>query len=185
MPLTIIPLPFGLRDVKICALTGTGSGTNVDLPNAQTMQFSEAEDTEQLRGDDGLIAIHGKGPTVDWQLGAGGICLEALAIFNGGTITTSGTTPAQAKTYSKKGTDVRPYFRAEGQSISDSGGDFHVVLYKCRVTGNVTGEQTDGSFWVTGCSGTGLPNLANGNLYDFVQNETALPIAATVTSPVL
>lgn len=181
MTLSTIPLPFGLRDVKVTPLTGGAAGTSVDLPNAQTMQFSEAEDTEQLRGDDGLVAIHGKGPTVDWQLGAGGISLEALAVMNGGTVTTTGVTPNQIKTYSKKGTDSRPYFRAEGQSISDSGGDFHVVLYKCKSTGNVTGEQTDGSFWVTGASGTALPTTSDSKLYDFVQNETATAIAATST----
>lgn len=181
MTLATIPLPFGLRDVKVTPLTGGTAGTSVDLPNAQTMQFSEAEDTEQLRGDDGLVAIHGKGPTVDWQLGAGGISLEAYAVINGGTVTTTGVTPNQVKLYSKKGTDSRPYFRAEGQSISDSGGDFHVVLYKCKVTGNVTGEQADGSFWVTGASGTALPTTSDSKLYDFVQNETSTAITSTST----
>jgi hypothetical protein len=180
MPLTTIPLPFGLRDVKVSPVTG-GVATAVDLPNSQTFQFSEAEDTTQLRGDDGLVAIHGKGPVVDWQLSGGGISLEALLAFDGGTLTTTGTTPAQVKTFSKKGTDVRPYVRVEGQAISDSGGDFHVVLYKCRATGNITGEMADGAFWVTGLSGIALPNLATGALYDFVQNETAAAIAATGT----
>lgn len=165
-------LPFGLRDVKLYALVGTTPGTAVDLPNAQTFSFSEAEDTETLRGDDGVAAIHGKGPSVDWSLESGGISFEALKILNGGTITTTGTMPATVKTYNKKSTDVRPYFQVQGQAISDSGGDFHVKIYRCRATGNVTGSMADGAFWLTGASGTGLPETDTNNLYDFIQNET-------------
>lgn len=174
-------LPFGLRDVKVAALTGADAGLAVDLPNSRTFSFSEAEDTETLRGDDGNVAIHGKGPAVDWSLEAGGISFEALKVFNGGAVTTTGATPSTVKKYKKKATDERPYFRAEGQAISDSGGDFHVVLYRCRATGSVSGSMADGAFWLTGCSGTGLPDLVTTDLYDFIQNETATPIAATLS----
>lgn len=169
-------LPFGLRDVKLSPLVAGVPGTSVDLPNARTFSFSEAEDTETLRGDDGVVAIHGKGPVVDWSLEAGGISFEALKVINSGTITTTGTTPATSKKYNKKSTDTRPYFQAEGQAISDSGGDFHVLIYKCRATGNVTGSMADTAFWLTGCSGQGLPADADKSLYDFVQNETAVAI---------
>lgn len=169
-------LPFGLRDVKVAPLTGGTAGTSVDLPNSRTFSFSEAEDTETLRGDDGVVAVHGKGPVVDWSLESGGISFEALKVINGGTITTSGTTPATIKTYNKKSTDVRPYFQVQGQAISDSGGDFHVKIYRCRATGNVTGEMADGAFWLTGCSGQGLPDATDQSLYDFVQNETAVAL---------
>ena len=49
-------LPYGLRDVKLVAypdLAAVAFGnTLVDLPNAQTFQFNEAEDYDDLRGDD-------------------------------------------------------------------------------------------------------------------------------------
>lgn len=176
--MTVLPtaLPFGLRDVKVSPLVGVTPGTSVDLPNARTFSFTEAEDTETLRGDDGVVAIHGKGPVVDWTLEGGGISFEALKVLNGGTITTTGTTPATQKKYNKKSTDVRPYFQAEGQAISDSGGDFHVLIYRCRATGNITGTMADTAFWLTGCSGQGLPKVGTNDLYDFVQNETAVAI---------
>jgi hypothetical protein len=93
----------------------------------------------------------------------------------GGTITETGTTPNQKKTFAKVGTDSRPYFQVEGQAISDSGGDFHVLLYKCRATGELSGELADGAFWLTGASGRALPNAA-GKLYDMIQNETAVAV---------
>lgn len=176
MPLSTVPLPFGLRDVKIRPLSGDTAGASVDLPNSRTFSFTEAEDFEELRGDDGLVAVRGLGPSVDWELEGGGVSLEAVKTMYGGTITESGVAPSQKKVYAKKGTDTRPYFQVEGQAISDSGGDFHVLLYKCRATGELSGELADGSFWLTGASGRALPNVA-GSLYDLIQNEAVTAIA--------
>lgn len=177
MPLTTIPLPFGLRDVKIRPVTGPTdtAGTSVDLPNSRTFSFSEAEDFEELRGDDGLVAVRGLGASIDWELEGGGVSFEAVKTMYGGTIAETGTTPAIKKTFSKVATDTRPYFQVEGQAISDSGGDFHVLLYKCRATGELSGELADGSFWLTGASGRALPN-STGKLYDLIQNETTAAI---------
>lgn len=176
MALATPVLPFGLRDVKITPINADGSlGTAVDLPAAQTFSFSEAEDFEELRGDDGVVAIRGKGASVEWELESGGISLEAYKVFAGGTITSSGTTPDLVKTFSKVATDSRPYFKVEGQAISDSGGDFHVVLYKCRCSDSLEGEMSDGEFWVSSAGGQAIPNAA-GALYDFVQNETPTAI---------
>lgn len=173
-------LPFGLRDIKLSTLTAAGvKGTGVDLPNSRTLSFEEAEDFEELRGDDKVVTRRGKGPSVEWELEAGGISLEALVVINGGTLTVSGTTPDTVKTYSKKATDQRPDFFAEGQSISEGGGDFHTVLYRCKADGGVTGEMADSSFWLTGASGTAFPSRAVATLdalYDFIQNETATDI---------
>lgn len=183
MPLTTIPLPYGLRDVKLTPYTDaaatTLAGSSIDFPYGRKLSFSEAEDFEELRGDDKVVTIRGKGAAVDWELEGGGISLEAVAAMYGGTVTTTGTTPSQVKTFSKKVTDTRPFFKLEGQAISDSGGDFHAVLYKCRATGELEGELGDGAFWLTAASGQAIPATLTAKidaLYDFVQNETAAAI---------
>ncbi len=176
MPLTTIPLPFGLRDVKLRPLTAETPGTSVDLPNARTFSFSEAEDFEELRGDDGVAAVRGLGAGVDWELENGGISFEAVKIMYGGNIAESGTTPAIKKTFTKLETDSRPYFLFECLAISDSGGDFHVLLYRCRCTGELSGEMADGSFWLTGASGRAIGRTSDRKIYDFIQNETAVGI---------
>jgi len=185
MPLNTIPLPFGLRDVKLTPYTDATAtvlaGSSVDLPNSRTLSFAESEEFEELRGDDRLVATHGAGPQVEWELEGGGVSLEAVQVMYGGTIGTTGTTPNQIKTLRKKVTDVRPYFKIEGQVISDSGGDLHAVIYRAKATDNLTGEFGDGQFFLTGASGTGLPCLIAGPtldaVWDFVQNETAVAIA--------
>lgn len=175
-------LPFGLRDTKVTPYTtgaATALGTIVDQPNARSMSFSESEDYEELRGDDRVVAIRGLGPGVEWEMEAGGISMPAYKSMNGGQVVTSGVAPNQITTYTKKVTDVRPYFKAEGQAMSDLGGDFHAVLYRCRASEGLEGELSDGSFWLTGTSGAGLPALLAGKedvLYEFVLNETATPI---------
>lgn len=175
-------LPYGLADTKLTPYTtdaATTLGTGADYPNARSMSFSEAEDFEELRGDDKVIAIRGKGASVDWEMEHGGITLPAYKLMAGGTVTTSGTTPAQITTFTKKVTDVKPYFKAEGQAISDNGGDFHAVLYKCRASDSLEGELADGAFWLTSASGQALPATLTAKvdvLYDFILNETKAPI---------
>lgn len=175
-------LPYGLRDTKITPYTTaalTTLGTGVDNPNARTMSFSEAEDFEELRGDDKVVAIVGKGAGVEWEMENGGISLSAFKNMSGGTLAVSGVTPNAVATYTRKSTDIKPYFKAEGQSISDSGGDFHVVLYRCRASDKLEGELGDGAFWLTGAGGVALPALLTGKvdvLYEFISNETAVAI---------
>ena len=179
MPLTTIPLPYGLRDVKVCTLDATGTkGTLVDLPNAQTFEFEETTTTQELRGDDKVAA---KRTTVDaatWTLENGGISFEAAVVMFGGTIANSGTTPAQKKVYSRLDTDAYPDFFVEGQSMSESGGDFHTVLYRCKAE-NQSGSHADGEFYVNHAEGSGIGSLASatlGKVWDRVQNETAATI---------
>lgn len=182
MPLTTHPLPYGLRDVRLTPFTtaaATAYGTGVDLPVSRTFSFSETEDFEELKGDDTTVASHGAGPTMEWDLESGGLPLDAYVIMAGGTVGTTGTTPNQIKRYTKLATDARPYFKAEGQAISDSGGDVHGIVYKCKADGSLEGEMGNGAFFLTKASGKGYGSTVAadlGKLYDFVQNETAVAI---------
>lgn len=179
-----LPLPYGIRDCKLTPYVDSGGevlGTeSFDLPNMQTFSFSEKEEFQELRGDDKLVTTHGKGAQVDWSLEAGGISMKCWSIFSGGEVLETGTSPTRVVTVRKRGSDIRPFFRVEGQSVSDSGGDVHAVVYRCRCNDQIQGEFKDGEFYVTKASGLGLPLLDDTNdlLYDFVQNEskTAIPL---------
>ena len=174
-------LPYGLRDVKLRPVVNGVVGAPVDLPNSQIFSFEETEEFEELRGDDRVVARRGKGPSVSWSLEAGGISLEAYAVLNGGLVTNSGTTPNQVKKFSKKDTDVRPEFQVTGRSISESGGDFHTVLFRCKAEGRISGEQSDGVFWVTKCEGSAIGRTSDGTIYEFTQNESPVEISIAAT----
>lgn len=178
-------LPYGLRDIKLTRYTDASGSVldtvSVDLPNAQTLSFSESEDYTELRGDDRVVAIRGQGAIVEWELGAGGMDFRAWEILTGGTVILTGIAPNRKWTLRKRATDARPYFRAEGRVISESGGDIHCVIYRCRANDTVEGEFTDGEFFVTSASGQGLPMLdeAFDLLYDMVLNETTVVTSTT------
>lgn len=181
-------LPYGMRDLKLTRYTdASGSildSASVDLPNMQTLSFSEAEDFTELRGDDRVVAIRGQGSLVDWELEAGGIDFAAWEIFTGGVVSESGLTPNRVWAIRKRSTGTRPYFRLEGKALSDSGGDMHCTIYRCRANDTVEGEFADGEFFVTSASGQGLPLLddANDLIYELRMNETAATISTTPTA---
>lgn len=190
-PVQTEALPYGVRDCKITPYTdASGSilaATSIDLPNMQTFSFSETEEFQELRGDDRVVTTRGQGAQVEWSLESGGISLKAWAIFTGGEVIESGVTPNRKIILRKRGSDSRPFFRVEGQAISDSGGDVHAVVYRCRCNDTVEGEFADGEFFVSSVSGLGLPLIqANFDLlYDLVQNETPVAIpTASVPNPV-
>ncbi len=173
------PLPFGLRDVKIFPISDAGVvGAGIDLPVARTFSFSETEEFEELQGDDRTAASHGAGPTVEWELESGGLPFEAYKAMAGGTVNEVGFTPAAVKTFTKKVSESRPYFNVRGQAISDSGGDVHCLVYRCKADSSLEGEFSNGAFFLTSASGKGYGEVGGDErLYQFIQHETATAIS--------
>ena len=170
-----VALPYGMRDCKIYPYEdeqGTIlSATGFDLPNMQTFSFADAEEYTDLRGDDELVATHGNGAQVNWSLEAGGMALSLWAIFTGGQIIESGAAPNRLITLRKLSDDARPYFRIDGQIVSDSGGDVVARVYRAKCNGDISGQFADGQFFVTAADGVGLPMPGSKLLYDIIQHE--------------
>lgn len=175
-------LPFGMRDCKIFPYTDaqgtTLALTGYDLPNSQTFSFTDTEEFTDLRGDDDLVATHGNGSQVNWSLEAGGIDLNIWSTFTGGEIIEAGTTPNRTITLRVCSDDARPYFFIMGKIMSDSGGDIHAKVYRCKCNGDISGQFADGQFFVTSIDGVGLPVPGTKLLYDIIQNESAVDINA-------
>lgn len=174
-------LPFGCRDIRLYPVNSDGSlGTGVNLPAAQTFSFTDQETFADLMGDDITFAAHGNGPTVAWELDAGGISIAAYQVIAGGSSAITGTTPNSRNTFTKGVYDQRPYFQVEGQAISDSGGDMHAIVYRCKATGDIEGSFTNGAFALTKAKGVGYGDTFGASptnkLYVFVENETAVAI---------
>jgi hypothetical protein len=172
-------LPFGLRQVKLVPLDDAGAEVTASaafLPASRTFSFAEAEEFETLEGDDKTIASHGSGATVDWELEGGGISLTVWKILAGGTLSTTGSTPAAVRKIVKKSTDARPYFNAYGRAISDNGGDFQIKVNRCKADGDLEANLENGSFMLTSASGKGYGNVSDDVLYELLQNETAVPL---------
>jgi hypothetical protein len=184
MALNDYALPFGLRQVKLTPIDDSGALVKeeaVFLPASRTFSFGDTEEFETLEGDDRTVASHGAGPTVAWELEGGGISLPVWRVLAGGTVSESGVSPAAIRKFSKKTSDSRPYFQAEGRAISDNGGDFHGVVHRCKADGDLEAEMANGAFLLTSASGTGFGDEDSEELYEFYQNETATAIQLYAT----
>jgi hypothetical protein len=177
MAMPTMVTPYGLRSVYLRPVAADGTvGTGYKLPAGRIFQFKDKETFSELRGDDALQAIHGSGAVPEWALESGGIDLNAYKVIAGGTTVSTGISPAGKLTYSKGVADARPYFQVEGQVISDSGGDFHALLYRCKADQDIAGDMGDGVFYLSKCAGKCMPSIlpTAGKIYDFIQNETAI-----------
>lgn len=178
-------LPYGLRQLMLTPYSdaqGTALGTiSYPLPVAMTLGFSETEQYDELRGDDVLVAVHGRGPQVDWSLEAGGISITAWSIISGGIVIESGVAPNRITRYRKSGDDVRPYFRIDGRAISDSGGDLKARIYRAKANGRLQADLRGGAFQTSRIDGIGLPMVGDGGrwLYEFIRSEAESAIPGT------
>lgn len=178
-------LPYGARDLKFTQYSDANgtvlSGTSVDLPYLQHLNFTEAEEFSELRGDDKLVTTRGRGSQVNWDIEAGGMSSECWAILTGGSVVETGVSPDRVIELKKRATTSRPFFRIDGKIISDSGGDILVRIYRCRANGDITSNFTDGEFATTQVSGVGMPLLddANDLLYSIFRRETSEVLSLT------
>lgn len=176
MPIPAYATPYGLRDVKLVNFKATPDV--VDLPAAQTLTWSEATQSNQLRGDDVVVATVTFPESLEWELESGGISLEAYALMTGRTVTTSGVSPNVIKTISATNANSGyPYFKIYGKAVGQENDDVHVKIYYAKVT-EISGELTGEEFLVTSCSGMAVFD-GSGKLYDIVHNETATTLPAS------
>ena len=178
-------LPYGVRDIKLTqyldALGMILGPSSVDLPYIQTLNFTEAEEYSELRGDDKLITTRGKGSQVNWDLESGGLPIAAWAVFTGGSVIERGLAPDREIELQKTATQARPWFRIDGKIISDSGGDVLVRIYRCRANGDITANFQDGEFQTSNVTGVGYPLLDDTNdlLYSIFRRETSKALTLT------
>jgi len=161
-----------MREIKIVP----ASGGAVALPWAQTMKFTEEASSNELKGDDKIVATVTTLESMSWELEAGGISLEAYAALTGRTLTAAGTGNTETSTMKASGGDSYPYVKLYGRAITDDG-DFHVKFYKAKVT-SLEGEMKNGEFLVTKCEGTAIDDSTNG-ICQMVRNKTATALPST------
>jgi hypothetical protein len=179
------PLPYGIKQILLTpyadAQGSVLSSTSYPLPVAMTLGFSETEQFDELRGDDELVAVHGRGPQVDWSLEAGGMSIKAWSIISGAMVIESGVTPTRQVRLRKSGDDLRPYFRIDGRVISDSGGNIIARIYRAKANGRLQADHRGGAFQTSNIDGIGMPLVGDQGrwLYEIIQNETDSAMSTT------
>lgn len=178
--------PYGLHRVWITPYLDTDGSilgpTSYRMPIARTLAFSEAEDFDTLDGDDkAAVAIQGKGATVDGSIEAGGLDLMCYSIITGAQLVESGVEPNLKRVVRKKGSDQRGYWRAEGQVLSNGGGDNVARVFRCKANGNIQADMAYGTFMTPSIDflGTPLPGDDDDYLYEIEFNQQKTTLSST------
>jgi hypothetical protein len=187
MTATSLPnaLPYGLKQLMLTpyqdAQGSILSTVSYPMPVAMTMAFSETEQFDELRGDDVLVAVHGRGPQVDWSLEAGGMPMMCWSIITGGMVIEEGVAPNRRIRLLKSADHLRPYFRIDGRVISDSGGNVVARIYRAKANGRIQADHRGGAFQTSSIDGIGMPLQADSGrwLYEIIQNESDFPLTTT------
>lgn len=163
---------YGLRDLKLVDLAGA---SQVDLPAARTLGWSESVVSDVLDGDDIEVSSVAFVKGIEWEIESGGISLEAYAMLTGETVVTSGSTPNRQQKITRKGGKNFPWIKVYGRSLGDANDGAWILLKKCKVT-ELEGTLGNQEFFLTKCNGRGIAD-SNNDLYDIVKLETdaALP----------
>jgi len=149
--------PFGLREIKIKSRTSADTAV---LDAAQTLKFTERVVSNELKGNDHVVVASSFVEAVEWELGAGGLLLEAYAIMSGRTLAASGSSANEVKTMTIRAGDNFPWFTLYGKSLGDAGDDVHVKLYKCKLTGGIDGSYQGDNFFVSSLKGIAVEDDA-------------------------
>jgi len=158
---------YGLRDVKI---TNMGGDTQVDLPAAQTLSWTETIVSDSMRGDDKIVSTTAFVEGGEFTLEAGGISLEAYALLTGETPVSSGTTPNRTVTFTRTGARAFPFVKIYGRALGDNGDAVHVLLKKAKLN-SLEGNMANQEFFITKAAGMFIADDSD-ELYDIVKLET-------------
>lgn len=158
---------YGIRQIVLVSLDGN---TTVTLPAAQEMTWSENHINAELKGDDKVVASVAFPESVEVNLAAGGITLEAYSFLTGDSTVLSGSTPNRKETFTRKAGKTMPYIQVWGRAVGAGNDGVHVKFKKVKfngIEGNLQGEE----FFITNGTGMAIGDSSN-TLYEIIKLET-------------
>jgi hypothetical protein len=182
-------ITYNLDDSKLFPLTADPSGgspsygTGIDIPGIQSHTAQAEVINAELKGDAKMLDIYSKVEKFSGSVKHGVMSFDALETLLGGTVSETGTSPNERKSFKMTGASLPGYFKLEtqikyvGGEECGLGADFHVVLYKVKVTG-LSVEYANESHASVSFDYMAIPLNSNDEMVEFVKNETAVAINA-------
>lgn len=178
--------PFGLADAKISPLTADTAatltyGTAYDVPGIQSISFNPDFLDKELRGDDMILDQYTKLESISGTVKHAKVSFSVLDTIMGGTVSDSGSTPNEKRTYELLGTDTLGYWKIEGQVAykggESTGGDFHITFHKAKIT-KFQQEYTSEDYAQISFDFKAIATTYNSKIFTAEENETAVSISA-------
>lgn len=126
-------IPRGLDDLGVYPYPAL---TKVDIPGARTLAFTVESDSDQLEGDNQVIAVVRNPKSLSGSIELGMINLAALAALVGGTVQTGGTGTNETLALDESSAAPALYSRVLGQAFSQdvNGSAYRADLKKILIT---------------------------------------------------
>jgi hypothetical protein len=180
-------ISFNIDDMKIREVLTDPSGGSatygswIDFLGIQNFQLSPEFINKELPGDGTTLDIFSKLKKLTGQF-TGQMVFAIMEILLGGAASYSGTTPNEQGVFTISGDDLPKYFEFDAQSLyrggSDaSGGDFHINIYKAKMT-NFQYSMQNEEYALLTVDWESVPLLSTNEFGRFVENETRTDIAA-------
>jgi len=178
--------PYGLNRLWLTPYTdGDGtvlSDTSYRMPIARKLAFTEDSDTDTLDGDDKMgVGSEDKPSGVTGSIEVGGLDLMAWKILTGGELIEEGVAPNITRILRKRGSDKRPFFRVDGQSLSNSGtSDTICRIYHCKA-GKIQNDSALSTFQTPSVDfkGTPMPGDDDDFLWDWIYHQQKVTLGST------
>lgn len=188
MPISRVTKVYAIQDAKIAVLTAdpaAGSptyGALIDVPGIKTFEISGDVEVKTLRGDNTKLATNSAITNIQVAITHAKLSLDVLVAILGGTVTESGTTPAQKSVWGLTGSNATmPPFKLEGvtppNGVDIVGGDMHVVMHKLSLSAFPDLGFAEEDYRIASFTADADPLLSNNKWIDIVLNETAAAIA--------
>lgn len=172
---------LGIIDCKISKLltdssTGCTYDAPIDVPGIKEITVSAEIEEKECTGDEVVMATYRKKKKYSVSFANAVLDLDVVALINGGTVTTSGTSPNEVKNIESASTDTANYFLLEFKSaVTDGAGDVHYQVLKVR--GNIDIAMVAEDYATCSFEGTAVARTFDNKFTNIVVNETETDIA--------
>jgi hypothetical protein len=167
----------GLKDLKVYPLDEDGDpGTAVDQPGVQSLSWSADSDTDEIEGDDTIIAKTTGPKSGDATMTIAKVSLPVLAVMQGGTVETTGVAPHVVTKLDESGSASGLHFAVKAQASSrDVGGSaYRVTIWDAQAQS--PSEELAQSAWNTPSIGLVFQENAAGILITREQFQTEVAL---------
>lgn len=123
-------IPRGLGDLQVAPIVGGEPGVWVDIPGARSLSFNFEADTDELEGDNAIIAKVRNAGSLSGSIEVGRINLASQVVMVGGELETEGESPNAITRLSQSGGVDINYFTIAGQApgVDVEGSAYRVTI---------------------------------------------------------
>jgi len=167
-------MPYSIMDAKVFPYSAGVPGTAKDMPGIRRVEMEASVEETEHRGDNSILAVAASFNSVDLTIEVGQLNLDAIAALSGGLVETTGATPDQIRTLTRKSTDnLADYqIKAKTNSRTVDGGATWLTFPRCQWVGGPSYSMEDNEFPVIEVTCRAVPD-SDDIIYIISQYENA------------